>query len=223
MSTALGRGPRKQRTHRHFSPQMGKEGGKDTYADGIKLSPFSKPCCANMTTDRKFSAFNSRDTSGTSFRMREIPEGGMCISSFVILSKEGESDAILLGKLDPTAPWDHIGALDGERAARHAKGWMIPSSHLMIRESPQDAARRVLREQLNLPDIELRDPKVVSEVSQTTPGGSDHWDLEFIFTGHVRPETIGKPDAWSELRFVKIPSTRKSEISRRHEDVLESI
>src|SRR5206468_4725043 len=60
--------------------------------------------------------------------------------------------------------WDHIGALDPSRVEAHSHGWMLPSSHLIFRESPDDAARRIAREQLELPDLALTGPTVVSEV-----------------------------------------------------------
>jgi len=90
-----------------------------------------------MPTDRKFCRFASADRP---LQTREIPEGGICLSAFVVLSESGHRDRVLMGHLDPSAGWDHIGALDPERAALNSKGWMLPSSHLILGESPQAAA-----------------------------------------------------------------------------------
>ncbi len=169
-----------------------------------------------LVTDRKFAAFHK---PAPAFRMETVPAGGLCLSSFVVLSKFGQREQILMGRLDPSAPWDHIGALDQERAMRHSNGWMLPSSHLLLRESPQDAARRVLREQLGLNDQSLDGPVVVSETYQSIYSTEDHWDFEFIFTGQRREE-VPRTNAWRELRFVDVARIRPEEIARSHGDIL---
>ena len=109
-----------------------------------------------MTTSRKFAGFAKSAMSGSgeipSFRMKEIPDGGMCLSSFLVISEESDSRVVLMGHLNPKAPWDHIGALDESRIQAHSKGWMLPSSHLIVHESPQEAATRILKEQLGIDD-----------------------------------------------------------------------
>ena len=184
-----------------------------------------------MTTDRRFARFNagSAISSGKpdtgALTTREVPEGGMCLSSFVVLTEAGGPNRVLLGRLDPGAAWDHIGALDPERVEAHSRGWMIPSSHLILRESPQAAAGRILREQLELEGVRLSGPTVVSEVyaPKRFPHLADHWDLEFVFRGELH---AGKPppraSAWRELAFVDLGRTKKVEMARSHEDVLES-
>jgi ADP-ribose pyrophosphatase YjhB (NUDIX family) len=183
-----------------------------------------------MTTDRRFARFNSGKSLVTGqqdaspLTTRELPEGGMCLSSFVLLSEVGHPNRVLLGHLNTEARWDQIGALDAERIAVHSRGWMIPSCHLMLRESPHDAARRVLREQLELDGVRLSEPQVVSEVytPRRFPGLPSHWDLEFIFRGELPHGVIPRATAWRELAMVDTLKTRKSEMARSHEDVLES-
>src|SRR2546426_302449 len=127
-----------------------------------------------MATERRFSRFA---TSDRSLQTREIPEGGICLSAFLVISQTGHPERVLMGHLNPNGPWDHIGALDAERAEMNSKGWMLPSSHLMLGESPQGAAERILKEQLGLPSQALTGPHVFSEVY----GAKNHWDLEFVF------------------------------------------
>ncbi len=81
-----------------------------------------------MDTDRKFTRFSRTKTPP---RIDEIPEGGFCLSAFLVVSKTGRPNHVLLGRLNPEAPWDYVGALDRERAERNSKGWMVPSSHLI--------------------------------------------------------------------------------------------
>ncbi len=164
-----------------------------------------------MATSRRFAHFK-RDVAPP--RMREIPEGGFCISTFVILSKVGSPQLVLMGHVNKKAPWDHIGALDPERVERHGKGWMLPSSALILGESPQEAAERILKEQLSITGQPLDGPLVFSEVY----GPMSHWDLEFLYLG--QRGDAPSSEAWSELRFVDLTKTRKEDIARGHEDIL---
>ena len=164
-----------------------------------------------MTTDRRFAAF-SRTASAP--RMRKMPEGGMCISAFVIVSKKGEPGSILLGKINKDANWDHIGALDKKRVERNSIGWMLPSSHLMLYETPEGAARRILREQLHVRDMKVSGPLTFVDTS----GNENHWDIGFIFLGER--ESVPRSDVWRELRFVDSGSLRSEDVVRSQVDVL---
>jgi len=176
-----------------------------------------------MTTDRRFSRFSkARDTAA--FSITDIPAGGVCLSAFLIITQTGEPTRVLMGHMNPAAPWDHIGALDPARVEVHSRGWMLPSSHLIFQESPGDAARRIAREQLELPDLPLSEPKVVSEAytPRRFPDAAKHWDLEFLFHGELPANQVHRSVAWRELAFVDVRHTGKSEIARSHEDILES-
>ncbi len=128
-----------------------------------------------------------------------------------------------MGHLNPDAPWDHLGALDESRVRIFKEGWMLPSSHLILRESPQDAVARIETEQLGLHGLELADPIVASEVytPKRFPDRADHWDIEFIFKGTLGINEIPNHKAWNELRFIDPEETPKTEIARSHEDILE--
>src|SRR5437870_11881426 len=114
-----------------------------------------------MATERKFSRFA---TSDRSLQTREIPEGGICLSAFLVISEPGHPERILMGHLNPSGSWDHIGALDAERAEMNSKGWMLPSSHLMLGESPHGAAELILNEQIGVPAQSLTGPDVFADV-----------------------------------------------------------
>jgi ADP-ribose pyrophosphatase YjhB (NUDIX family) len=176
-----------------------------------------------MTTDRRFCRFSKSSTT-ESFGMPEVPKDGLCLSAFVLLSPKEAPTSVLMGHMNPGAPWDHLGALDPDRIEAHRHGWMLPSSHLMMLESPDDAARRILAEQLRLPAIPLRGPQVVSEVytPRRFAGLSSHWDLEFLFRGDLSDPEPPSSEAWTELKFVDLPRTRRAEVARSHEDVLAS-
>lgn len=185
-----------------------------------------------MATSRKFSRFNRESSSGAvsqtdqsdDLATKEIPSGGLCLSVFLVISEEGRPNIVLMGILNPDAAWDHIGALDKSRMEAYKNGWMLPSSHLMIHEPPLEAAKRVASEQLGLQDITLSEPKVVSEVYQPKRAGApnDHWDIEFIFKSSLPGSRLPEHKAWNRLEFVDLNKTKKEEIARSHEDILES-
>lgn len=130
-----------------------------------------------------------------------------------------------MGKINPEAPWDHIGALDPARIELHRKGWMLPSSHLILHESPQDAFRRIASEQLEMPELPISEPWVVSEVYRPKNFADldEHWDIEFI--SFASREADGLPRrtlAFAELRMLDPGRTKRTEIARSHEEILAS-
>src|SRR5947208_16841212 len=137
-----------------------------------------------MTTDRRFSRF-SKSAATAAFSVTEIPEDGVCLSAFLIVTEARDSKKVLMGHMNPKAPWDHIGALDPSRVEAHSHGWMLPSSHLIFRESADDAARRIAREQLELPDLAPPGPPVVSGcyTPKRCPGPAHHSDRPCWFPG----------------------------------------
>lgn len=183
-----------------------------------------------MATERKFCRFNKRGSislgrmDSTGLTTREVPDDGMCLSAFLVIVQRENSNSVLMGHLDPSAHWDHIGALDEARVKMNEHGWMLPSSHLIIHESPQDAAMRITREQLELPRLRLEDPKVISEVyaSPRFPELKTHWDFEFIFKSTLGKDEVPIAQAWRELKFIDLPSTSKADIARSHEDIIEA-
>jgi len=164
-----------------------------------------------MTTDRRFAAFSK---GALPPRMNTVPQGGMCISAFLVISKKGEPGNVLMGRINKNAEWDHIGALNGKRLERFASGWMLPSSHLILFETPEGAARRILREQLGIKNQALHGPLTFADTS----GTANHWDLGFIFSGER--ETTPFNAAWDDLKFVEVGKLKRDEIVRSQLDVL---
>jgi hypothetical protein len=155
--------------------------------------------------------------------LREIPQGGLCLSAFLVL--RDYDNRFLIGKIDAEAPWDYLGALDRRRIEEHRNGWMLPSSHLIVHESPKDAALRIAREQLDLDELVLSEPKVISEVypPKYFPDLDEHWDIEFIFSSVIPREKIpSRTKAFREIKMLDPRTTKRSEIARSHEDVLAS-
>ena len=177
-----------------------------------------------MTTNRTFCRF-SKSPATAPFSLTEIPPGGMCLSSFVILTEAGRPNRVLMGHMNPEAPWDHLGALDSARVETHSRGWMLPSSHLIFHEDPDEAARRILQEQLEVGELALDGPRVFSEVygSPRRPEGPAHWDLEFLYRGTWPAGRAPAAKAWRKLSFVDTATVRKADMARSHEDILAHI
>ncbi len=174
-----------------------------------------------VTEERRFCRFLAMPPEGSAV-YTNVPEGGLCLNVFLLLAEPGHPERILLGRLDPSAHWERIGALDAARVGAHQNGWMIPSCHLLHLESPAEAAQRIAREQLELPSVPLGEPLVASESYPRLAGspGPLHWDLSFLFRGEW-PE--GKPvraAPWKALRFVDVARSSRAEIARSHADVL---
>src|SRR5438094_8199493 len=181
------------------------------------------PAERTMTTDRRFARL--RKSHGTrAFSIAKIPGGAFCLSAFPIITETGDPRKVLIGRMHPRAPWDHIGALDPSRVEVHSRGWMLPSSRLIFQESPEDAARRIAREQLELSDLRFSEPKVVSEAytPKRFPNAPTHWDIEFLFRAEMPAADLPKPTAWTQLPFLDFRRTANAEVARSHEDVIES-
>jgi hypothetical protein len=170
-----------------------------------------------LPTDRKFADFGNNLPY---YCMATIPQGGMCLSIFLVLSK-GADNNVLMGKVNAAYDnWPHIGALDEARLKRFSNGWMLPSRHLILYEDPRNAAVTILREQLGLQNVDLAGPKVVTEVYDIERAGlKNHWDFRFIFFGKLT-EDIEPHPAWTELKFINVSSLPDTAFARSHQDVL---
>jgi len=171
---------------------------------------------------RRFARFNVPDPGGD---YQALPDDGMCLSAFLVLRPSGHGGQVLLGRIDPAAPWAEVGGLSAERVARIGDRWMLPSSQLLVFESPAEAARRIVREQLGTSLHDLRGPAVFSEAyPRGTAGRVDpHWDLHFVFEGHWPEMTFPRSRMFRALEFVDIARTPRSEIARAQADILELV
>jgi hypothetical protein len=115
-----------------------------------------------------------------------------------------------------------LGALDPARLEKIRGRWMLPSSHLILFESPMDAARRIAREQLEMESIPMKGPAVFSEAyAREAEGPLDpHWDLHFVFEAEWPRGRPLRAAAWSELAFLDTGSTNPKQIARGHGDIV---
>ncbi len=152
-----------------------------------------------------------------------VPEGGLCLSTYLILTPEGDDRRVLLGRPSLDAPWEAMAALQKVHLNDVRDRWILPASHLREFESPTAAARRIATEELGDPHIALRGPETFSEAypSPLDPESGDHWDFQFIFRGSWPREGRTTPAAWRELRSLETAQLSRRQIARGHGDVLE--
>jgi ADP-ribose pyrophosphatase YjhB (NUDIX family) len=153
------------------------------------------------------------------FNEDNVPKGGTCLSAFLILrNKEG----VLAGKMTKPEIWVDkflVGEMFAPKYAASGK-WILPASHLLYGEKPEDGATRVLAQQLGLPKTELKLVQAQSHLSQSpTDPDAAHWDICFIYEGQV-PNEIRKPEWFSELKFLQPQGLKADDFTRGHGDVL---
>ncbi|MCI4319371.1 MAG: hypothetical protein L3J87_00510 [Thermoplasmata archaeon] len=173
-----------------------------------------------MEASRRFCRFRTGGRPGGD--LEPLPGDGMCLSVFLLLAPKSDTTKVLLGTVRPEAPgWVSAGAMDAGRAAKSRGRWMLPSSHLMVFESPDDAANRVAREQLGLEGIPLHPPKIVSETYGRESGVDPHWDLHFIYRGVAADEPPRFPALWERLEYLEPRALDPTKFARSHGDILE--
>ena len=155
----------------------------------------------------------------------EVPDDGMCFSVFLVFEHPKAAGVVLLGKVNPEAPWWEIGALDPKRLALVGDRWMLPSCQLQIFEAPDEAARRILKEQLGSGPLPLDGPFVFSDPSRR-PGSTaqdPHWDFHFVYRGRWPSASPPRATPWRHLAFVEVAATERVDFARSQGDVLELV
>lgn len=153
--------------------------------------------------------------------LSHTPRGGVCISAFVIARMH---NSILLGRPRNHSAWPTKGGLRKSRAAEleEERTWLLPATHLMMGESPDKAAKRIVREWAGLKGS----PKFVMVQSHVRPARlanprlrGKHWDICFVYRLNARSLPERRP-WWKELRFVPLSEIRRMKLGRGHRDIL---
>jgi hypothetical protein len=175
---------------------------------------------AAPTDRRRFARYRPTEREIRGRHFWAVPEGGLCLSVFLVLTDPVDPTRVLLGRPNPAAPWSKLGSLDPSHATSLGDRWILPASHLVEWESPTRAAARIAAEQLGRSDLALRGPEVYSEFysSVIDPESGPHWDFHFVFRGEWTPAP--RSSAWKELVLRRTDELRRAEIGRGHADVL---
>lgn len=154
------------------------------------------------------------------FNEQNVPKGGTCLSVFLVLKGK---DGILVGKMTKPEIWIGKFMVGEAFAPKYASSdkWLLPASHLKYGEKPEDAAKRVLNEQLNVSSAKLSLLQVQSHLSQDpSDPEAAHWDVCFVYGGLLRGNQVQKPEWFSELAFQKPKALKNEDFTRGHGDVL---
>ncbi|HKN06139.1 MAG TPA: NUDIX hydrolase [Thermoplasmata archaeon] len=156
-----------------------------------------------------------------------VPVGGFCVSAFLIVrNRRGD---VLLGQPKEHHDWPEKGCLPiwRVRDVRKENGWILPASHFLMDEAPEDAATRIMR---GWAGISVGKPRLLGVESEVMPTGAkigsgrtrrrvNHWALCFIY--ELKTNRLPRPPrAWAELKFVPVGELGTIHIGRSHGDLL---
>ena len=173
---------------------------------------------SGMVSQSKTKALFSKDN---------VPPGGTCLSSFVVVSN---GERILVGKMDRPEIWIERFLVGPAFATRYAASgkYVLPARHLHWYEPPLEAARSVLRDQvgLDIPKSKISLIDIQSHVSGDIGDEKEppHWDLCFVYQTPVSKSLttrLRRPEWFSELAFKPLKSLKQEDFTRGHGDVLQ--
>jgi ADP-ribose pyrophosphatase YjhB (NUDIX family) len=147
------------------------------------------------------------------------PQGGFCVSVFLTINKES---SILLGKIGDAPLWSERWGLGLKNPERWRDKWQLPGTYLFVGEHPQDAAKRISLEQLELEkyDSMFSQPKIFATKGENSlRPGTIHSDLFFVYDTIYNGD-VKRPPHFSELKFVEISRLPELSFGRGHDDVL---
>ena len=151
-----------------------------------------------------------------------MPEAGFCASSFVLV-RNGRK--ILAGIPSEHRKWreqwqPNIRTYRPQDQEAEFRSWRLPAAFLFEGEHPDDAARRVMRDQLRLPPRKLDRPAIYTFYDRSSwYPGRRHYDLCFVYeVRNAAPREI--PDWWERLEFVGPAFLRKQELGSAMSDLV---
>jgi len=172
-----------------------------------------------MVSEPKTKALFSKDN---------VPPGGTCLSSFVVVS---DGRRVLVGKMGRPEIWVERFLVGRERAPIYAASgkYVLPARHLHWYEPPLEAALGVLRDQIGV-DIPANKVSLVAVQSHLSGDIDDekeppHWDICFLYRAQVSrslAERLRRPEWFTELAFKPLGSLKPSDFTRGHGDVLQT-
>ncbi len=161
------------------------------------------------------------------FTEGNVPPGAICLSSFVVVKN---SSQILVGKMAKPEIWIDRFFVGEDRAPIYVSSgkYLVPASHLAWYESPLEAARRVMADQVLLPELkdQIRLLDVQSHVSGDPTNESEppHWDICFVYETNVPAKiakNLARPEWFQDFGFISSAMLTREHFTRGHGDVLD--
>jgi hypothetical protein len=160
------------------------------------------------------------------FTKDNVPPGGTCLSSFLAVT---DGPRVLVGKMSEPDVWAERFFVRKEMATDYVKSdkYIVPGSHLAWYESPLDAARGIMRDQVgkSLPASRFRLNGVQSHLRGDISSSENpaHWDICFIYEVRLTPKeakSLKSPEWFKDFGFRPRSSLRADDFTRGHGDVL---
>ena len=160
------------------------------------------------------------------FNEKNVPRGGVCLSSFVVV-RNGRR--VLVGKMDKPDVWIERFFVGEEFAPTYYSSgkYLLPARHLAWYESPLEAAEGVVRDQLKLrvPTKDIHLVQVQSHIRGDVDSTEQppHWDICFLYEVKVTAKVASKLRTlpwFKDLHFVSLPTISVDDFTRGHGDVL---
>ncbi len=154
-----------------------------------------------------------------------LPDAGFCASSFVLVRRGAN---VLAGIPRDQRRWrtqwqPNIDAYTPAAQEAEFRSWRLPASFLFEGEHPADTARRVMRDQLQVPVRRLAAPEVHAfhDPSSWYPGHR-HYDLCFVYEVRgIAPRAI--PPWWQRLEFVEPRFLRSQDLGSAMSDLVRKL
>jgi ADP-ribose pyrophosphatase YjhB (NUDIX family) len=154
-----------------------------------------------------------------------LPEAGFCLSSFAIIR---DGNKILLGMARDHPRWEeewapNFAAYDSEERQKEFRSWRFPATYLYEGEHPDEAARRVMEDQLGLSEYTMGHATVHAfyDPSDWFPG-KRHYDLCFVYEVEATPPSQ-VPDWFSRLEFVDTSALRRADFGSAMGDLASAL
>ncbi len=154
-----------------------------------------------------------------------LPEAGFCASSFVLVHN---GNGILAGIPKDHRKWreqwqPNINVYRPQDQEAEFRSWRLPAAFLFEGEHPDDAAHRVLKDQLRM-SVKRLDPPTIHtfyDPSSWYPGHR-HYDMCFVY--HVKggaPRDV--PPWWQRLEIVEPRFLKTVELGSAMDDLVRAI
>ncbi len=149
-----------------------------------------------------------------------VPAGGMCLCVFLFVIKGRQ---VLLGKYKEHPAWEKITGMDEKRVKNNQHGLTLPASHLKFGEDPLDAARRIVKEILLLPEgLSYSEPVVQTFFYESSiVPGEMHFDVLFLYDVILDDSVKTTLPPWyASLEWFETDILMNQKFARQHEDVV---
>jgi hypothetical protein len=153
------------------------------------------------------------------FMEGHVPQGGACLSSFVIARK---GNSILVGKMKISDVWIEKFLMGPNFAPKYAASnkYLLPARHLILGEHPSETARKIVSDMLLARGSKPKLLGVQSHLSgDTSNPDTCHWDVCFLYQTTLKGK-VARPEWFSELDYVPLRSLHPENFTRGHGDVL---